>query len=108
MEMKSAAALGSLKLAPESCGYGPVFKATPDHTFIVIKVLRSDSSQGQRQFCKEVEDLSNRRHPNMLIVLGVCSGYGCLMYEYMKKAAWEIASLGKAKLFLFHGENVLA
>ncbi|KAJ6963729.1 hypothetical protein NC652_002139 [Populus alba x Populus x berolinensis] len=35
-------------------GYGPVFKATLDHTPVAIKVLRPDLSQGQRQFHKEV------------------------------------------------------
>lgn len=35
-------------------GYGPVFKATLDHTPVAIKVLRPDASQGLRQFHQEV------------------------------------------------------
>lgn len=35
-------------------GYGPVFKATLDHTPVAIKVLRPDVSQGLRQFQREV------------------------------------------------------
>lgn len=35
-------------------GYGPVFRATLDHTPVAIKVLRSDMSQGEKQFQKEV------------------------------------------------------
>lgn len=35
-------------------GYGPVFQATLDHTPVAIKVLRSDISQGEKQFQREV------------------------------------------------------
>ena len=35
-------------------GYGPVYKATLDHTPVAIKVLRPDVSQGLQQFKKEV------------------------------------------------------
>lgn len=35
-------------------GYGPVFKATLDHTPVAIKVLRPDMSQGEKQFQREV------------------------------------------------------
>lgn len=35
-------------------GYGPVYKGYLDHTSVAIKVLRSDITQGQIQFQKEV------------------------------------------------------
>lgn len=35
-------------------GYGPVFRATLDHTPVAIKVLRPDMSQGDKQFQREV------------------------------------------------------
>lgn len=35
-------------------GYGPVYKATLDHTSVAIKVLRPDVSQGLKQFNQEV------------------------------------------------------
>lgn len=35
-------------------GYGPVYKAYLDHTAVAIKVLRSDISQGKKQFQREV------------------------------------------------------
>lgn len=38
-------------------GYGPVFKATLDHTQVAIKVLRPDVSQGLSQFRQEVGPL---------------------------------------------------
>lgn len=40
-------------------GYGPVFKATLDHTAVAIKILRPDISQGQKQFQQEVTMLVN-------------------------------------------------
>ena len=35
-------------------GYGPVFKGVLDHTFIAVKALRPDMTQGEKQFQKEV------------------------------------------------------
>ncbi|KAL0441381.1 UNVERIFIED_CONTAM: U-box domain-containing protein 52 [Sesamum radiatum] len=70
-------------------GYGPVFKATLDHTPVAIKVLRPDISQGEKQFHREVEVLSRMRHPHMVILLGACPEYGCLVYEYMQNGSLE-------------------
>ncbi|CAL9202077.1 unnamed protein product [Musa hybrid cultivar] len=70
-------------------GYGPVFRATLDHTQVAIKVLRPDASQGRKQFQQEVEILSCIRHPNMVLLLGACPEYGCLVYEYMDYGSLE-------------------
>ncbi|KAK6125056.1 hypothetical protein DH2020_041234 [Rehmannia glutinosa] len=70
-------------------GYGPVFKATLDHTPVAIKVLRPDISQGEKQFQREVDVLSRMRHPNMVILLGACPEYGSLVYEYMENGSLE-------------------
>lgn len=70
-------------------GYGPVFKASLDHTLVAIKVLRADAAQGKRQFQQEVEVLSCIRHPNMVLLLGACPEYGCLVYEYMDHGSLE-------------------
>ncbi|MQM13802.1 hypothetical protein Taro_046728 [Colocasia esculenta] len=35
-------------------GYGPVFKASLDHTAVAIKILRPDAAQGARQFQQEL------------------------------------------------------
>ncbi|KAM0870315.1 hypothetical protein ACQ4PT_040106 [Festuca glaucescens] len=64
-------------------GYGPVYKGQLDHTPVAIKVLRPDAAQGKSQFQQEVEVLSCIRHPNMVLLLGACPEYGCLVYEYM-------------------------
>ncbi|KAK8965849.1 U-box domain-containing protein 52 [Platanthera guangdongensis] len=70
-------------------GYGPVFKSTLDHTLVAIKILRSDVAQGIKQFHKEVEVLSCIRHPNMVLLIGACPEYGCLVYEYMSNGSLE-------------------
>ncbi|CAN1340406.1 U-box domain-containing protein 35 [Linum perenne] len=70
-------------------GYGPVYKAYLDHTPVAIKVLRPDAAQGRSQFQQEVEVLSCIRHPNMVLLLGACPEYGCLVYEYMANGSLE-------------------
>ncbi|KAJ0985516.1 hypothetical protein J5N97_003872 [Dioscorea zingiberensis] len=70
-------------------GYGPVYKASLNHTPVAIKVLRPDAQQGRKQFQQEVEVLSCIRHPNMVLLLGACPEYGCLVYEYMDNGSLE-------------------
>ncbi|KAL3825533.1 hypothetical protein ACJIZ3_021562 [Penstemon smallii] len=101
-------------------GYGPVYKCYLDHTPVAVKVLRPDAAQGRSQFQQEVEVLSCIRHPNMVLLLGACPEYGCLVYEYMANGSlddrlfrrentpvlsWQIrfriaAEIGTALLFL--------
>ncbi|RWV80206.1 hypothetical protein GW17_00058560 [Ensete ventricosum] len=50
-------------------GYGPVFRCYLDHT--------------------DVEILSCIRHPNMVLLLGACPEYGCLVYEHMANGSLE-------------------
>ncbi|CAH2037143.1 unnamed protein product [Thlaspi arvense] len=70
-------------------GYGPVYRAVLENTSVAIKILKSDVSQGLKQFHQEVEVLSCMRHPNMVILLGACPEYGCLVYEYMENGTLE-------------------
>ncbi|PVH38484.1 hypothetical protein PAHAL_5G269100 [Panicum hallii] len=70
-------------------GYGPVYRASLDHTPVAIKVLRPDAHQGRKQFQQEVEVLSCIRHPNMVLLVGACPEYGCLVYEYMDNGSLE-------------------
>ncbi|KAM5565423.1 U-box domain-containing protein 35 [Rosa sericea] len=70
-------------------GYGPVYRCNLDHTPVAIKVLRPDAAQGRSQFNQEVEVLSCIRHPNMVLLLGACPEYGCLVYEYMANGSLE-------------------
>ncbi|KAJ3671141.1 hypothetical protein LUZ60_008567 [Juncus effusus] len=70
-------------------GYGPVYRASLNHTPVAIKVLRPDAAQGRKQFQQEVQVLSCIRHPNMVLLLGACPEYGCLVYEYMDNGSLE-------------------
>ncbi|KAF8025332.1 hypothetical protein BT93_F2237 [Corymbia citriodora subsp. variegata] len=70
-------------------GYGPVFKCHLDHTAVAVKVLRPDAVHGRSQFQQEVEVLSRIRHPNMVLLLGACPEYGCLVYEFMANGSLE-------------------
>ncbi|KAL2974823.1 hypothetical protein AAZX31_14G124000 [Glycine max] len=70
-------------------GYGPVYKCHLDHTPVAVKVLRPDAAQGRSQFQREVEVLSCIRHPNMVLLLGACPEYGCLVYEHMSNGSLD-------------------
>lgn len=76
-------------------GYGPVYKGKLDHTPVAIKVLRPDAAQGKKQFQQEVEVLSCIRHPHMVLLLGACPEYGCLVYEYLENGSLEDRLLRK-------------
>ncbi|KAG5617587.1 hypothetical protein H5410_017411 [Solanum commersonii] len=78
-------------------GYGPVYKCYLDHTQVAIKVLRPDAAQGRSQFQQEVEVLSCIRHPNMVLLLGACPEFGCLVYEYMANGSLDDRLLPKRK-----------
>ncbi|KAK7294394.1 hypothetical protein RJT34_17283 [Clitoria ternatea] len=70
-------------------GYGPVFKGMLDHTVVAIKAVRPDLAHGEKQFQQEVIVLSTIRHPNMVLLLGACPEFGCLVYEYMENGSLE-------------------
>ncbi|OIW14944.1 hypothetical protein TanjilG_30663 [Lupinus angustifolius] len=70
-------------------GYGPVYKGKLDHTPVAIKILSPDASQGRKQFQQEVEVLCRIRHPNMVLLLGACPEYGCLVYEHMDNGSLD-------------------
>ncbi|GER42546.1 kinase [Striga asiatica] len=70
-------------------GYGPVYKCHLDYTAVAVKVLRPDAAQGRSQFQQEVQVLSCMRHPNLVLLLGACPEYGCLVYEHMAHGSLE-------------------
>ncbi|XWS70637.1 hypothetical protein CRYUN_Cryun03dG0063800 [Craigia yunnanensis] len=76
-------------------GYGPVYKARLDHTPVAIKILRPDAAQGRSQFQQEVKVLSCIRHPNMVLLLGACPEYGCLVYEFMSNGSLDDRLFGR-------------
>ncbi|GFP94220.1 U-box domain-containing protein 34 [Phtheirospermum japonicum] len=70
-------------------GYGKVYKCSLDHTSVAVKVLRPDTSDGKEEFLKEVEVLSQLRHPHIVLLLGACPEIGCIVYEYMENGSLE-------------------
>ncbi|CAN6470056.1 unnamed protein product [Victoria cruziana] len=88
-ELEKATGNFSQSLKIGEGGYGPVFRAMLDNTWVAIKALRPDAAQGKQQFQKEIEVLSRIRHPNMVLLLGACPQYGCLVYEYMANGSLE-------------------
>ncbi|XP_030953042.1 U-box domain-containing protein 34 isoform X2 [Quercus lobata] len=75
-------------------GYGKVYKCSLHHTPVAVKVLRPDAiekKQGflKEEFLKEVEVLSQLRHPHLVLLLGACPETGCLVYEYLENGSLE-------------------
>ncbi|XP_045822709.1 U-box domain-containing protein 35 [Trifolium pratense] len=88
-EIEEATGYFSNSLKIGEGGYGPVYRAELDHTPVAIKVLKPDAAQGRSQFQQEVEVLSSIRHPNMVLLLGACPEFGCLVYEHMSNGSLD-------------------
>ncbi|PWZ28797.1 U-box domain-containing protein 34 [Zea mays] len=70
-------------------GYGNVYRCILDHTEVAVKVIQENSIDKTDEFLKEVEILSQLRHPNLVLLLGFCPEIGCLVYEYLKNGSLE-------------------
>ncbi|BAT72939.1 hypothetical protein VIGAN_01038600 [Vigna angularis var. angularis] len=88
-EIEEATNLFSNSLKVGEGGYGPVYRCELDHTPVAVKILKPDAAQGQAQFQQEIEVLSSIRHPNMVLLLGACPEFGCLVYEYMANGSLD-------------------
>nr|GME21752.1 inactive protein kinase SELMODRAFT_444075-like isoform X1 [Ipomoea batatas] len=67
-------------------GYGSVHRGVlPDGQVVAVKQHKSASSQGDREFCSEVEVLSCAQHRNVVTLIGFCieDGRRLLVYEYI-------------------------
>ncbi|KAL8498173.1 hypothetical protein ACS0TY_021492 [Phlomoides rotata] len=67
-------------------GYGSVHRGTlPDGQVIAVKQHKLASSQGDREFCSEVEVLSCAQHRNVVMLIGYCveNRRRLLIYEYI-------------------------
>ncbi|KAL6607033.1 hypothetical protein ACP70R_042686 [Stipagrostis hirtigluma subsp. patula] len=70
--------------------FGPVYKAVmATGEVVAVKVLASDSSQGEREFQTEVALLSRLHHRNLVNLVGYCveKGQRILIYEYMSNGS---------------------
>lgn len=70
--------------------FGPVYKATM-HTgeVVAVKVLASDSKQGEKEFQTEVSLLGRLHHRNLVNLVGYCvdKGQHMLIYEFMSNGS---------------------
>lgn len=74
--------------------FGPVYKATmATGEVVAVKVLASDSQQGEREFQTEVSLLGRLHHRNLVNLVGYCvdKGQHMLIYEFMSNGS--LASL---------------
>ncbi|KAL2896066.1 Calcium/calmodulin-regulated receptor-like kinase 2 [Bienertia sinuspersici] len=72
--------------------FGPVYKATmPVGGVVAVKVLASDSRQGEKEFQTEVSLLGRLHHRNLVNLVGYCveKGQYMLIYEYMSNGSLE-------------------
>ncbi|KAK3132196.1 hypothetical protein QOZ80_6AG0517330 [Eleusine coracana subsp. coracana] len=70
--------------------FGPVYKAVmATGEVVAVKVLASDSSQGEREFQTEVALLSRLHHRNLVNLVGYCveKGQRILIYEFMSNGS---------------------
>ncbi|XP_047960417.1 calcium/calmodulin-regulated receptor-like kinase 2 [Salvia hispanica] len=72
--------------------FGPVYKATmPAGEVVAVKVLASDSKQGEKEFQTEVSLLARLHHKNLVNLVGYCvdKGQHMLVYEFMSNGSLE-------------------
>ncbi|XP_073293963.1 calcium/calmodulin-regulated receptor-like kinase 2 isoform X2 [Primulina huaijiensis] len=83
--------------------FGPVYKATmPAGEVVAVKVLASNSKQGEREFHTEVSLLARLHHRNLVNLVGYCvdKGEHMLVYEYMSNGSLENLIYGEDKRVL--------
>ncbi|KAH9618912.1 hypothetical protein KSS87_008436 [Heliosperma pusillum] len=72
--------------------FGPVYKASmPAGGVVAVKVLASNSRQGEKEFQTEVSLLGRLHHRNLVNLVGYCveKGQRMLVYEYMSKGSLD-------------------
>lgn len=79
-------------------GFGSVHLGTlPDGQIIAVKQYKIASTQGDREFCSEVEVLSCAQHRNVVMLIGLCveDGKRLLVYEYICNGSLHSHLYGK-------------
>ncbi|CAA3027092.1 calcium calmodulin-regulated receptor-like kinase 2 [Olea europaea subsp. europaea] len=72
--------------------FGPVYKAVmPSGELVAVKVLASNSKQGEKEFHTEVTLLARLHHRNLVNLVGYCvdKEQRMLVYEFMTKGSLE-------------------
>ncbi|XP_047338979.1 inactive protein kinase SELMODRAFT_444075 [Impatiens glandulifera] len=85
-------------------GFGSVHRGVlPDGRMIAVKQYKSaSSSQGDREFCSEVEVLSCAQHRNVVMLIGFCveDRRRLLVYEYVCNGSLDTHLYGHSKAIL--------
>ncbi|KAH6781304.1 kinase with adenine nucleotide alpha hydrolases-like domain-containing protein [Perilla frutescens var. frutescens] len=79
-------------------GYGSVHRGVlPDGQAVAVKQHKLASSQGDKEFCAEVEVLSCAQHRNVVMLIGFCieDGRRLLVYEYICNGALDSHLYGR-------------
>ncbi|KAK6945836.1 Legume lectin domain [Dillenia turbinata] len=72
-------------------GFGQVYKGSLENTFIAVKRISKDSSQGIKEFISEVKIISQLHHKNLVKLIGWCHEKKefLLVYELMPKGSLD-------------------
>ncbi|KAK9749411.1 hypothetical protein RND81_02G124000 [Saponaria officinalis] len=73
----------------EEGGYGDVYRGFLNHTEVAIKTRFPSSFQGPCAFRREVNVLTNLRHPNLVTLVGTCPESRGLIYEYLPNGSLQ-------------------
>ncbi|KAG6413883.1 hypothetical protein SASPL_126598 [Salvia splendens] len=82
-------------------GYGSVHRGVlPDGQVIAVKQHKLGSSQGDREFCSEVQALSCAQHRNVVMLIGYCveDGRRLLVYEYICNGSLDSHLYGRNQI----------
>lgn len=83
-------------------GFGSVHRGVlRDGQMVAVKQLKVASSQGDAEFCAEVEVLSYAQHRNVVMLIGFCTEgkRRVLVYEYICNGSLDFHLYGKCSLF---------
>ncbi|XP_021750899.1 inactive protein kinase SELMODRAFT_444075-like [Chenopodium quinoa] len=84
-------------------GYGSVYRGVlQDGQLIAVKQYKLASSQGDKEFCSEVEVLSCAQHRNVVTLIGFCveGGRRLLVYEYICNNSLDYHLYGRSSNIL--------
>ncbi|OIT05247.1 PREDICTED: inactive protein kinase SELMODRAFT_444075 [Nicotiana attenuata] len=81
-------------------GYGSVHRGVlPDGQVVAVKQHKLASSQGDQEFCSEVEVLSCAQHRNVVMLIGFCieNSRRLLVYEYICNGSLDSHLYGRTR-----------
>ncbi|KAL5052744.1 hypothetical protein RYX36_033426 [Vicia faba] len=81
-------------------GFGSVHRGVlPDGQVVAVKQYKLASTQGDKEFCSEVEVLSCAQHRNVVMLIGFCveDGRRLLVYEYICNGSLDSHLYGRMK-----------